>query len=263
MGAIAVEKSDVVIVTDDNPRTERPEAIRAEILAAAPGAREIGDRARGDPRRRCHAGRGRRARRRRQGPRNRSDRRRQGAAVFGSRRGPRGIGARLTHDGAAVDVAGFADGFGGGGRRRAGSAITGFSLDTRSLQTGEVFVASAMCAMATISSWTRFARAQLRRSSRRATSALRADGALLSASTTRSKDCARSRALPVLVRKRASSLSPAASARPAPRRRCARACRGSGETHAAEKSFNNHWGVPLTLARMPASRRATACSRSA
>jgi UDP-N-acetylmuramoyl-L-alanyl-D-glutamate--2,6-diaminopimelate ligase len=45
MGAIAVEKSDVVIVTDDNPRTERPEAIRAEILAAAPGAREIGDRA--------------------------------------------------------------------------------------------------------------------------------------------------------------------------------------------------------------------------
>jgi UDP-N-acetylmuramoyl-L-alanyl-D-glutamate--2,6-diaminopimelate ligase len=45
MGAIAVEKSDVVIVTDDNPRTEKPETIRAEILAAAPGAREIGDRA--------------------------------------------------------------------------------------------------------------------------------------------------------------------------------------------------------------------------
>ncbi len=28
-----------------------------------------------------------------------------------------------------------------------------------------------------------------------------------------------------------------------------------GETHAADKSFNNHWGVPLTLARMPASAR--------
>jgi UDP-N-acetylmuramoyl-tripeptide--D-alanyl-D-alanine ligase len=25
-----------------------------------------------------------------------------------------------------------------------------------------------------------------------------------------------------------------------------------GRTHAAEASFNNHWGVPLTLARMPA-----------
>lgn len=45
MGQIAAEKADVVIVTDDNPRTEQPAAIRAEILAAAPGAREIGDRA--------------------------------------------------------------------------------------------------------------------------------------------------------------------------------------------------------------------------
>jgi UDP-N-acetylmuramoyl-tripeptide--D-alanyl-D-alanine ligase len=28
-----------------------------------------------------------------------------------------------------------------------------------------------------------------------------------------------------------------------------------GSTHAADKSFNNHWGVPLTLARMPADTR--------
>jgi UDP-N-acetylmuramoyl-L-alanyl-D-glutamate--2,6-diaminopimelate ligase len=45
MGRIAVENADLVIVTDDNPRSERPEMIRAEILAGAPGAREIGDRA--------------------------------------------------------------------------------------------------------------------------------------------------------------------------------------------------------------------------
>ncbi|APF38081.1 UDP-N-acetylmuramoyl-L-alanyl-D-glutamate--2,6-diaminopimelate ligase [Chelatococcus daeguensis] len=45
MGAIASEKADVVIVTDDNPRSENPAAIRAAILAAAPNAREIGDRA--------------------------------------------------------------------------------------------------------------------------------------------------------------------------------------------------------------------------
>ena len=44
MGRIAAEKAEVVIVTDDNPRSEVPSAIRAEILAAAPGAREIGDR---------------------------------------------------------------------------------------------------------------------------------------------------------------------------------------------------------------------------
>ncbi len=45
MGAIAAEHADRVIVTDDNPRSEKPEAIRAAILAAAKGATEIGDRA--------------------------------------------------------------------------------------------------------------------------------------------------------------------------------------------------------------------------
>jgi UDP-N-acetylmuramoyl-L-alanyl-D-glutamate--2,6-diaminopimelate ligase len=45
MGAIASENADHVIVTDDNPRSEKPEAIRAAILDAAKGAREIGDRA--------------------------------------------------------------------------------------------------------------------------------------------------------------------------------------------------------------------------
>jgi UDP-N-acetylmuramoyl-L-alanyl-D-glutamate--2,6-diaminopimelate ligase len=44
MGAISAARADLTIVTDDNPRTESPAAIRAEILAAAPGAREIGDR---------------------------------------------------------------------------------------------------------------------------------------------------------------------------------------------------------------------------
>ncbi|MBV9238309.1 MAG: UDP-N-acetylmuramoyl-L-alanyl-D-glutamate--2,6-diaminopimelate ligase [Xanthobacteraceae bacterium] len=44
MGAIAIEKADRVIVTDDNPRSEDPSAIRTAILAAAPGALEIGDR---------------------------------------------------------------------------------------------------------------------------------------------------------------------------------------------------------------------------
>jgi UDP-N-acetylmuramoyl-L-alanyl-D-glutamate--2,6-diaminopimelate ligase len=44
MGAIATEKADTVIVTDDNPRSENPTAIRAAILAAAPDATEIGDR---------------------------------------------------------------------------------------------------------------------------------------------------------------------------------------------------------------------------
>jgi UDP-N-acetylmuramoyl-L-alanyl-D-glutamate--2,6-diaminopimelate ligase len=44
MGAVAAEMADRVIVTDDNPRSENPAAIRAAILATAPGATEIGDR---------------------------------------------------------------------------------------------------------------------------------------------------------------------------------------------------------------------------
>jgi UDP-N-acetylmuramoyl-L-alanyl-D-glutamate--2,6-diaminopimelate ligase len=45
MGAIAAENADHVIVTDDNPRSENPESIRAAILVAAKGASDIGDRA--------------------------------------------------------------------------------------------------------------------------------------------------------------------------------------------------------------------------
>ena len=45
MGALAAGLADRVVVTDDNPRSEEPASIRAAILAACPGAIEIGDRA--------------------------------------------------------------------------------------------------------------------------------------------------------------------------------------------------------------------------
>jgi UDP-N-acetylmuramoyl-L-alanyl-D-glutamate--2,6-diaminopimelate ligase len=45
MGAIAAENADSVIITDDNPRSENPQAIRSAILSTAKGATEIGDRA--------------------------------------------------------------------------------------------------------------------------------------------------------------------------------------------------------------------------
>lgn len=44
MGRAATQGADVVYVTDDNPRSESPAAIRREILAGAIGAIEIGDR---------------------------------------------------------------------------------------------------------------------------------------------------------------------------------------------------------------------------
>ena len=45
MGAVAARLADVVVVTDDNPRGEDPAAIRGQILATCPEARENGDRA--------------------------------------------------------------------------------------------------------------------------------------------------------------------------------------------------------------------------
>jgi UDP-N-acetylmuramoyl-L-alanyl-D-glutamate--2,6-diaminopimelate ligase len=46
MGRIASQFADLVVVTDDNPRSEDPALIRQAIMAAAPEAIEIGDRAR-------------------------------------------------------------------------------------------------------------------------------------------------------------------------------------------------------------------------
>ncbi|WP_298261495.1 UDP-N-acetylmuramoyl-L-alanyl-D-glutamate--2,6-diaminopimelate ligase [uncultured Litoreibacter sp.] len=45
MGAAARDHADVVFVTDDNPRSEEPSAIRAAIMEAVPNATEVGDRA--------------------------------------------------------------------------------------------------------------------------------------------------------------------------------------------------------------------------
>jgi UDP-N-acetylmuramoyl-L-alanyl-D-glutamate--2,6-diaminopimelate ligase len=45
MAAIVARLADVAYVTDDNPRSEDPTVIRAELMAACPGGIDIGDRA--------------------------------------------------------------------------------------------------------------------------------------------------------------------------------------------------------------------------
>ena len=45
MGQAAAQHADMVIVTDDNPRSEDPASIRAAVLGGAPEAWEVGDRA--------------------------------------------------------------------------------------------------------------------------------------------------------------------------------------------------------------------------
>ena len=92
--------ADRVIVTDDNPRSEDPAAIRRAILAALPQGR--GDRRprRSDPPRPGDAAAGDRAAARRQGPRARPDRRRRDPALR-RRRGRRAAVAELgerAHD---------------------------------------------------------------------------------------------------------------------------------------------------------------------
>ncbi len=44
MGEVAAKHADLVIVTDDNPRSEDPAFIRSEVLAGVPNGLEIGDR---------------------------------------------------------------------------------------------------------------------------------------------------------------------------------------------------------------------------
>ena len=65
---------------------------------------------------------------------------------------------------------------------------------------------------------------------------------------------------PAPHRARGSPASPAASARPAPRRRCATCWSRQAPTHASAASYNNHWGVPLEPGPAAARRPATACS---
>ncbi len=108
MGVAAAEVADLVVVTDDNPRSEDPAAIRAAILEGvrggarrrpsargARGGRPAGRHPRGG-RRRLGPGRGRHGRRRGQGPRDRPGRRRGRAPLRRPRRAAR---RPCRHDG--------------------------------------------------------------------------------------------------------------------------------------------------------------------
>ena len=45
MGQAAAAHADIVFVTDDNPRSEDPSAIRTAVMQGCPNAIEVGDRA--------------------------------------------------------------------------------------------------------------------------------------------------------------------------------------------------------------------------
>jgi UDP-N-acetylmuramoyl-tripeptide--D-alanyl-D-alanine ligase len=128
--------------------------------------------------------------------------------------------------------------------------ITGLSIDTRSLAPGDVFVAlrdvrdghefvpAAFKAGAAAAIVARnYNRRRLSGALLRVADPLRALGAIGRAARLRSN--ARIVAVTGSVGKTGT-------------KEMLRLCLAqAGETHAAEKSYNNHWGVPLTLARMP------------
>ncbi len=151
------------------------------------------------------------------------------------------------------DLAAAADGTADGDPNK---LISGFSLDSRGLSLGEVFVALkdqrdghefVSSAFANGAAAALVARDYTRQSG---------DGALIRVDDTL-------RGLENIGRAARARLAPDArviavtgSAGKTGTKEMLRSCLARlGRTHAADKSFNNHWGVPLTLARMPAATR--------
>lgn len=156
-------------------------------------------------------------------------------------------GALWTWDNLVPAAIGVADG-------APGVPITGFSIDTRSLQPGEVFVA-----LRDVRDGHDFVLEAFRKGAAAALVSVEykrvaGDGALLRVADT--LHGLRDIAAGARRRTNACIVAVTGSVGKTGTKEALRACLSRlGATHAAEKSFNNHWGVPLTLARMPAGVR--------
>lgn len=133
-----------------------------------------------------------------------------------------------------------------------GRAVTGVSIDSRTLQPGDLFVAlkDQRDGHDFVSSAFRAgAAAALVEESYRRTGD---DGALFRVSDTLAGLEALGRAGRARLNTDARIVAVTGSAGKTGTKEMLRACLSQlGSTHASEKSYNNHWGVPLTLARMP------------
>ncbi|MGE0022528.1 MAG: UDP-N-acetylmuramoylalanyl-D-glutamyl-2,6-diaminopimelate--D-alanyl-D-alanine ligase [Hyphomicrobium sp.] len=145
---------------------------------------------------------------------------------------------------------------GGRAERATGAPILGFSIDTRTLRPGEAFVAlkdqrdghefvgSAFKAGAAAALVSEGYEAQPE------------DGPLIRVADTLAALEAIGRAARARLAPEARVVAVTGSAGKTGTKDMARAALSRvGATHGADKSFNNHWGVPLTLARMPAATR--------
>ncbi|MBX9925522.1 MAG: UDP-N-acetylmuramoyl-tripeptide--D-alanyl-D-alanine ligase [Hyphomicrobiaceae bacterium] len=133
------------------------------------------------------------------------------------------------------------------------STITGISIDTRTLNPGDLFVALSDARDGhefVTAAFGRGATAALVRS----TYARRpGDGLLLRVGDPLDALVALGRAARARLSHEARVIAVTGSAGKTTTKEMLRAVLSAiGQTHASEKSYNNHWGVPLTLARMPA-----------
>jgi UDP-N-acetylmuramoyl-tripeptide--D-alanyl-D-alanine ligase len=132
--------------------------------------------------------------------------------------------------------------------------ITGFSIDTRSITPGEVFVALRDQRDGHDFVANAFERGAAAALVERGYDRKSSDGALLRVDET--LEGLRATAGVARARTTARVVAVTGSVGKTGTKEALRSCLSLlGPTHAAEKSFNNHWGVPLTLARMPANVR--------
>jgi len=256
MGEIASRLADVTIVTDDNPRSEEPAAIRAAILAAAPDAIEIHSRARaidhavslmeeGDTL--VVAGKGHE-----QGqtvgdtvlPFSDHDAIRRAVAVEAEKRWLWSIGD-------------FVDAMSGRPVSRLPNGVSGISIDSRTAMPGDAFFAIkgdrfdghdfAGAAMARGVALLVVSKAKLPALGRLTAPMIVVDDVLEALMRLGVAARARSKARIVAVT--------GSVGKTTTKDMLWQVLSEVGSVHASTASFNNHWGVPLTLARMPRDTR--------
>lgn len=254
MGEIATRLADVVYVTDDNPRTEDAALIRKAIMDVSEGAMEIGDRreairtaisnlGKGDTL--VIAGKGHETGQTINGVKHPfSDH--EEARIAIEEVGPVGdmplwTGKAMVDAMNARPVHGVPE------------EITGISIDTRTLQKGEAFFAIkgdrvdghdyATAAAAAGAAVLVVDEKKLPALGRIQTPLMVVDDVLYAMELLGRAARARSKAKIIAVTGSAGKTTTKDA--------LAHALEGCGKVHASAASFNNHWGVPLTLARMP------------
>ncbi|CAK9042066.1 UDP-N-acetylmuramoyl-tripeptide--D-alanyl-D-alanine ligase (D-alanyl-D-alanine-adding enzyme) (UDP-MurNAc-pentapeptide synthetase) [Durusdinium trenchii] len=238
MGAAASRYADAVIVSDDNPCMEDPAAIRREVLKGCPEAREIGDR--------------------REAITEGVAKLMAGDVLLIAGKGHETGQQELINSNlwtayeAAAATGGVLCARGDDAKEWVAEewSANGISIDTRSLKPGDMFVAlrdardgheflqHAFEAGATV--------ALVARAPEDAP-----EGApLLVVGDT--LDGLRDLAIAARTRNFGKRIAVTGSAGKTSTKEILRGVlSASGAVHAADKSFNNHWGVPLTLARLP------------